>query len=89
MTAAYDTDALWDDLRQIASALGAHVDPHGLIHVEAAGDRFVLVDHDEEFRVGLYERDHDLALVMIETPTVGYAVEAARVLSRPGVEVSR
>jgi hypothetical protein len=78
----------WTELRRIAEALGAWIDPHGLIHAEAEGEgRYVLVDRDVEFRVGLYERDRDLALVLIECPTVVDTIAAARALTSHWVEV--
>jgi hypothetical protein len=80
----------WADLRRIADALDARVDMHGLIDIKAYGEgRYVLVDRDKQFRVGLYEADIDLPLVIIETPTVDDTIAAARTLSRTWVEVAQ
>ena len=84
---------LWDALHKIADALDATCDPHGLIDVPAvaraddAPHRYVLVDHDEQFRVGLYEGDDADFIVMIETSGVDDTICAARALSQTFVEV--
>ena len=86
------TDVNWSHLAAlaaIAAEFDTTPDPHGLISIAAEGEgRYVLVDRDVEFRVGLYGRDHDLALVMVEVPTVADAVAAARTLSEFWIEVA-